>query len=90
MGPIHIVAKMTGEIYKEDKKWISYCEPLDIYTCGHTKKEAIENTKEGLSRPLIIPKYDSIPTRIIKNILKTGRIDQQEYIDALKKRKIKK
>lgn len=39
--------------------------------------------KEGLSRPVIVPKYKTISKKIIANIIKTGRINREEYIRIL-------
>lgn len=41
--------------------------------------------KKGISRPVIIPKYSEIPVFIIKNNLRTARVDRKEYLEILKK-----
>jgi len=33
---------------------------------------------------VILPKYDSLPPFIISNIIRTGMVDRDEYIAALK------
>ena len=39
--------------------------------------------KEGIARPIILPTYDDLDKRIIRTILKTGMIDQNQYIRLL-------
>lgn len=41
--------------------------------------------KEGISRPVIIPKYFEIPVFIIKNNLRTAKISREEYLELLRK-----
>lgn len=40
--------------------------------------------RQGLNRPVVLPKYDSLPPFIIANVIRTGKIDREEYIAALK------
>lgn len=42
-------------------------------------------TKKGLSRPVIIPRYDEIPVFVIKNNLRTAKISRERYLELLKK-----
>lgn len=41
-------------------------------------------SKEGHSRPVIIPAYHEIPVSIIRNNLKTAGITREEYFRLLK------
>lgn len=41
-------------------------------------------TKVGYLRPIVIPKYKTIPTFIIKNNLRTAKISNDEYFELLK------
>jgi len=45
--------------------------------------------KEGISRPLVIPKYDDIPNFIISNNLRTAGISRKKYLELFGKRKPK-
>jgi len=39
--------------------------------------------KEGLARPIIVPKYDSLPEFIVSKILATGKIGRKTYVNLL-------
>jgi len=47
-GRVSITAYLSGKLFKEGRKWVSYCPSLDLATCGATKAEAMENTKEAI------------------------------------------
>lgn len=47
-GSVEIIASLSGELGKEGKQWISWCPALDLYTCGASRGEALENTKEAI------------------------------------------
>lgn len=40
-------------------------------------------TKPGIIRPVVIPRYASVPVFIIKNNLKTGGISRDRYFELL-------
>ncbi|MBI4430499.1 MAG: type II toxin-antitoxin system HicA family toxin [Candidatus Omnitrophica bacterium] len=42
-------------------------------------------TKPGIKRPIVIPRYHSIPVFIILNNLKTAGISREEYFSLLAK-----
>lgn len=42
-------------------------------------------TKQGISRPIVIPAYHEIPVSIIKNNLKTAGISREEYFRLIEK-----
>jgi predicted RNA binding protein YcfA (HicA-like mRNA interferase family) len=42
-------------------------------------------TKEGVSRPIVIPAYDEVPVSIIRHNLKTAGISREEYFRLLEK-----
>ena len=44
-----------------------------------TKGDHMIFTKEGFIRPIVIPKYKTIPQFIIKNNLRTARISNEEF-----------
>ena len=39
--------------------------------------------KEGIARPVVLPKYADIDKRIIRNICNTARIDINQYVRTL-------
>lgn len=39
--------------------------------------------KDGVPRPLVIPKHENIPVFIIKDNLRTGRISRERYFELL-------
>ncbi len=41
--------------------------------------------KPGLARPVVIPKYASIPVFVIKNNLRTAGISRERYLELLGK-----
>jgi predicted RNase H-like HicB family nuclease len=48
-GHCLIKALVSGQLsQKQDGTWTSYCKPLDLYTCGKTRKEALKNTGEAI------------------------------------------
>lgn len=49
-----------------------------------TKGDHLIYTKEGITRPIIIPKYRQIPEFIILNNLKTAGITRKEYLELIK------
>ena len=40
-------------------------------------------TKTGVIRPVVIPKYASVPIFIIKNNLRTARMSRERYLELL-------
>lgn len=53
-----------------------------VYT--RTKGDHLVYQKEGLLRPVIIPKYKQVPEFIILKNLKTAGISREEYLELLK------
>lgn len=54
---------------------------------GHvrTRGDHLVYAKEGILRPVVIPKYKEIPEFIILKNLKTAGITRSEYLKLLKK-----
>jgi hypothetical protein len=42
-------------------------------------------TKPGITRPVVIPKYNSVPIFIIKNNLRTAGMSRERYFELLNK-----
>ncbi len=40
-------------------------------------------TKEGVSRPVVIPKYDPVGMDIIHSVIKTAGLSREEYLKLL-------
>jgi predicted RNA binding protein YcfA (HicA-like mRNA interferase family) len=40
-------------------------------------------TKEGILRPVVVPRYDALPVFIIKNVLRTAHISRERYLELL-------
>jgi hypothetical protein len=40
-------------------------------------------TKPGVIRPVVIPKYQSVPVFVIKNNLRTARMSRERYLHLL-------
>lgn len=52
---------------------------------NRTKGDHLIYNKRGFVRPVVIPKYKSVPVFIIKNNLRTAKISIDDYLKALKK-----
>ena len=53
------------------------------FTYEGTEGDHDSYTKPSLFRPVIVPRWPSLPEFIIKNILKTSGISRKEYARAL-------
>ncbi len=49
-----------------------------------TKGDHMIYTKKGYMRPVVIPKYKTIPVFIIKNNLRTAKISNEDYFNLLR------
>jgi predicted RNA binding protein YcfA (HicA-like mRNA interferase family) len=49
------------------------------------KGDHLVYVKEGMSRPVVIPRHENIPVFIIKNNLRDGRISRERYLELLEK-----
>lgn len=47
------------------------------------KGDHLVYVKEGILRPVVIPRYESIPVFIIKNNLHAARISRERYFELL-------
>lgn len=55
------------------------------WTYQRTRGDHMIFTKKDFLRPVVIPKYRTIPVFIIKNNLRTAKISNEEYFNLLKK-----
>lgn len=56
----------------------------DGWSYQRTKGDHMVFTKEAFLRPVVIPKYKTIPVFIIKNNLRTAKISNEQYFKILK------
>jgi len=57
------------------------------FTYNRTSGDHLIYTKSGINRPLVIPKYKSVPVFVIKNLLRTAGISREQYLALLKHHK---
>lgn len=55
------------------------------FKCVRTEGDHFILTKSGISRPLVIPDYNSVPVFIIRNNLRISGISREEYFRLLEK-----
>jgi len=55
----------------------------DGFTCVRIEGDHMVMTKPGVIRPLVIPKYASVPVFIIKNNLRTAGMSRERYFELL-------
>jgi len=53
------------------------------FVCVRIEGDHMVFTKPGVVRPVVIPRYASVPVFIIKNILKTAGISRERYFELL-------
>ena len=56
----------------------------DDFKCVREEGDHMIFTKQGVLRPVVIPKYRSIPIFIIKNNLRTAGMSRERYFELLK------
>jgi len=55
----------------------------DGFRCVRIEGDHMVFTKTGVIRPVVIPKYASVPVFIIKNNLRTAGISRDRYFELL-------
>jgi len=55
------------------------------FQCVRTEGDHYVYTKEGVTRPIVIPDYPEVPVFIIKNNLRSAGINREEYFRLLDK-----
>lgn len=55
----------------------------DGFRCVREEGDHMVFTKTGVLRPVVIPKYRSIPVFIIKNNLRTAGVSRERYFELL-------
>ncbi|MDO8558954.1 MAG: type II toxin-antitoxin system HicA family toxin [bacterium] len=58
---------------------------LEGFRHRSTKGDHLIYTKVGISRPIVVPKYEEIPVFVIKNNLKSAGITRERYFELLKR-----
>jgi predicted RNA binding protein YcfA (HicA-like mRNA interferase family) len=57
----------------------------DGFSCVREEGDHLVFTKPGVMRPVVIPKYGSVPVFVIKNNLRSAGMSRQRYFDLLQK-----
>lgn len=55
------------------------------FICVREKGDHMVFVKPGIARPVIIPKYHSVPVFIIKNNMRVAGISREKYFKLLEK-----
>jgi len=55
----------------------------DGFLCVREEDDHMVFTKPGVIRPVVIPKYASVPVFIIKNNLRTAHMSRERYLQLL-------
>ena len=55
----------------------------DGFRCVRTEGDHMVFTKQGVARPVVIPKYSTVPTFIIRNNLRTAGMSRERYFELL-------
>jgi predicted RNA binding protein YcfA (HicA-like mRNA interferase family) len=55
----------------------------DGFRCIREEGDHMVLTKSGVIRPVVIPKYASVPVFIIKNNLRTSGMSRERYFELL-------
>jgi predicted RNA binding protein YcfA (HicA-like mRNA interferase family) len=55
----------------------------DGFRCVRTEGDHLVFTKQGVVRPVVIPKYAAVPVFIIKNNLRTAGMSRERYMKLL-------
>jgi len=55
------------------------------FKCVREEGDHMIFTREGVLRPVVIPKYRSIPVFIIKNNLRTAGMSRDDYFEFFKR-----
>ena len=58
---------------------------LEGFKCVREEGDHLIYTKRSVPRPVVIPKYSTVPVFIIKNNLRTAGISRERYLELLKK-----
>ncbi len=57
----------------------------DGFRCVRAAGDHMVFTKPGIIRPVVIPKYASVPVFVIKNNLRTAGLSREGYLELLKR-----
>ena len=73
------MSKLSPVAYKQLVKVFE----ADGFRCVRTEGDHMVFTKPGVIRPVVIPKYASVPVFIIKNNLRTAGMSRERYFELL-------
>lgn len=58
---------------------------LEGFTLVRQRGDHMVFSKEGVLRPVVVPRHAALPIFIIKNVLRTARISRERYFELLEK-----
>lgn len=66
-----------------NQSWRSFTKFLEYIGCTHvrTQGDHMMFHKEGLLRPLVVPKWDTLPEFIVKNNLRILKISTRQFTE---------
>ena len=73
------MSKLSPVSYKQLVKVFE----ADGFRCVRTEGDHMVFTKPGIIRPVVIPKYATVPVFIIKNNLRTAGMSRERYFELL-------
>ena len=53
------------------------------FVCVREEGDHLVFTKQGIPRPVVVPKYAAVPVFIIKNNLRTAGISRERYLEIV-------
>jgi predicted RNase H-like HicB family nuclease len=90
----NLTVEISYEKESSDAPFIAYSPELDVASCGPTEKKARENLKEaieiilestekGEERPVLVPRYETIPIKVLETILRAAKISPERFLELL-------
>jgi predicted RNA binding protein YcfA (HicA-like mRNA interferase family) len=67
---------------------IHYRKPVRVleiegFTFARERGDHMVFIKPGILRPVVVPRYDTLPVFIIKNVLRIAQISRERYLELL-------
>jgi predicted RNA binding protein YcfA (HicA-like mRNA interferase family) len=64
-------------------KALSRVFELEGFVLARERGDHLVYTKAGVLRPVVIPKYDAIPVFVIRNNLRSAKMERSRYFELL-------
>ena len=58
---------------------------MDGFLLAREEGDHMIFTKQGVKRPVVVPRYNPVPVFIIKNTLRTAQISRERYFELLER-----